>query len=881
MYLRSLILPWIALCHDLCDNSVADSILNEIVSSTALVQVNNINMQRVKRRGGHTGDHEERTDIAADLPNPVKYAKRKMQRASDWFLGEHNRGKFLTVLVITVLGGLFIFGAMLCNRRREDWATHSDDGDSVRSHSVAQTPRSAERTPRSPVEGKSPRSSPAGTNSSKQTFKVFGRDVAVDDTDWDYVLVLPLRCQTSTTFHITGAEVQLLQWDEVVDGLALARELFQDSYRNRILSDGELLQRFKQEMNREEYISAIRKLIIELLVGSHFGLLVSATPSVDGDELLLKLSLPHNNSTIQQYAANLGYKMPLSDAAYERIKSDICRDDMGTKMRAVAEFVPEHPECFQPFTTLDRLVLLRARLDKFIDLDGLLKQGAISGHFPLHNYTEVTAMCKNWANPCSWFWLPTHEVDHSVRKYFGEEVAWMYVWQSYFTKGLMIPAVVGAGVHYCRFFLSVATQHKLQFGYAIFMGLWCTWFNSYYDRKESRLQAHWGMSNFAPLTALLNRHTYDPELDKSYRAMLAPVLGDLLVLLFIGLSVVATHYIQLFRQMMVDVGAHWMWIQSAAFLISMQIIVIDKCWRYASMFVVHLENHRSETTWQESWVQKMFPVRLFINFYPFLYIGFIKQWTREGCPRIPDGCLQELETDLISYFVLRIVAELALDVAYLAWVRLQMLNEMMKKESQGHTYTYVEVQSKAMNYDKVMLMDDWTEQVLTFAFVACFNVVLPAISFIALLANLMETRLVAFRNVCYMRRPLPVAANGIGAWRQMLLLIEIVAVIINVGFAIFVMSPIKQQEPAMKCILFLGSEHVILVVKVIIKAKFPAVPQDIANIAQQQQQDVKRTFVDFEHHRVKAEVVVEQAPDVGPRALDESKSSSISPQATN
>jgi hypothetical protein len=512
-------------------------------SIAALVQVNNINLHRGRAsRGEPDRDHQEKKGM-------TKKIKEKFLRASDWFLGEHNRGKFFAVLVFTLVGGLFVFGAMLCRRQHEDWATSSDDGESERTHSARPTPHS----PSNVVEDHEALGTSGASNQPK-TFKVFGRDVVVDEEEWDYVLIMPLRGHDNSSLRITGAEVQLLKWDEKVDGLTLARELFQDSYRKSIVSDEDLLQIFNQEMNREEYLSEVRKLLIELLVGSHFGLMAKVAPSVDGDELLVKLSLPANNSTIQQYAANVGYKMPLSDVAYERIQQEICRDSLGTKMRAVAEFVPEYSQYFQPFTTLDRIVLLKARLDKFIDWGGMLSQGVISGHFPLHNYTEVMAMCQTWANPCSWFWLPTHEVDHSVRNYFGDEVAWMYVWQAYFTKGLIFPALIGTGVFYCRLFLSVATQHKLQFSYAIFMAVWCAWFNSNYDRRESRLRAHWGMSDFAPLTALLNRYQYDPKLASSYRVILAPVLGDVLVLLIVALSVVGMHYIQGFRQMMVDVG---------------------------------------------------------------------------------------------------------------------------------------------------------------------------------------------------------------------------------------------------------------------------------------------------------------------------------------
>merc|ERR1719161_1025223 len=318
---------------------------------------------------------------------------------------------------------------------------------------------------------------------------------------------------------------------------------------------------------------------------------------------------------------------------------------------------------------------------------------------------------------------------------------------------------------------------------------------------------------------------------------------------------------------MIDSGAHWMWVQSSGVLISIQIIGLDICWRRASLFVVSLENHRSDEKWLESWVRKLFPVRLFNNLYPFLYIGFVKQYTPGGCPKIQDGCVQELEADLITYFMFRVGTEFGIDLLYLALERVQMLAEMKKKESEGKRYTYVEVQSKALGYDKVMLMDDWTEQVLTFSFVACFNVILPAISFIALLTNLIETRMVAYRASCFVKRPLPAGARGIGAWRQMLVIVEIIAVIVNLGFAMFVLTPLKSQEPLKKCLWFLVGEHVALFAKFALKSKFPKLPRDIENIAEQQQEVIRRTFVDLEHHRVEADIIVESLPDVGPRAM--------------
>merc|ERR1719375_54365 len=91
------------------------------------------------------------------------------------------------------------------------------------------------------------------------------------------------------------------------------------------------------------------------------------------------------------------------------------------------------------------------------------------------------------------------------------------------------------------------------------------------------------------------------------------------------------------------------------------------------------------------------------------------------------------------------------------------------------THTYLELQAKALPYNDIVKMNDWIEQVLTFALVACFSVVFPAISFVALLTSLLRMRIIAHRNALYLRRPLPRGSRGIEAWRDMLVFTEVIA----------------------------------------------------------------------------------------------------------
>merc|ERR1719387_2046642 len=102
---------------------------------------------------------------------------------------------------------------------------------------------------------------------------------------------------------------------------------------------------------------------------------------------------------------------------------------------------------------------------------------------------------------------------------------------------------------------------------------------------------------------------------------------------------------------------------------------------------------------------------------------------------------------------------------------------------------------------------------MRFAFLACFNVVLPAIAPIALLNSLFFMRSIAHRNLCFLRRPEPNGSEGIGAWQSLLEVVEILAVVINVGFAVFTMEPLKSFSPRVKFAIFVASQYSILLMK--------------------------------------------------------------------
>merc|ERR1719321_1741770 len=116
-------------------------------------------------------------------------------------------------------------------------------------------------------------------------------------------------------------------------------------------------------------------------------------------------------------------------------------------------------------------------------------------------------------------------------------------------------------------------------------------------------------------------------------------------------------------------------------MISVQIFAIDYIWFLLSRWLVDKENHKTQATWNNSWVHKVFLVRIFNNLYPFIYVGFLKQFTEEGCPDTEGGCLDELETNLFMFFMIRILLEVVSDVYFLLTMELQVFHELHKSEA--------------------------------------------------------------------------------------------------------------------------------------------------------------------------------------------------------
>lgn len=206
-----------------------------------------------------------------------------------------------------------------------------------------------------------------------------------------------------------------------------------------------------------------------------------------------------------------------------------------------------------------------------------------------------------------------------------------------------------------------------------------------------------------------------------------------------------------------------------------------------------LEFHRTQKAWENSFTVKMFAFQ-FINYYSSLfYIAFVKgnfvgrpgRYNRdqfgnrfEECMK--SGCFIELAVQLTVIMVgtqsLGNVVEISTPL-FLNWIR-------SRKITREESYSDANLARWEKDYMMKEAPDNWLfseyfEIVLQYGFVTIFVAAFPPAPLIALINNVIEIRLDAYKFITQYRRPLGARTKDIGMWSDILKCITQIAVITN------------------------------------------------------------------------------------------------------
>ncbi|XP_034391311.1 anoctamin-3 [Cyclopterus lumpus] len=368
--------------------------------------------------------------------------------------------------------------------------------------------------------------------------------------------------------------------------------------------------------------------------------------------------------------------------------------------------------------------------------------------------------------------------------------------------------------------------------FAIFMAIWATVFLEFWKRRRAELTYDWDLIDweeeeeelrpqFEAKYSRVERvnpisgkpEPFQPFSDKLSRLMVS-VSG---IFFMISLVLTAVFAVVVFRLIAMEKFASFDWkflkknwqfaTSGTGVCINFMIIMsLNVVYEKVAYLLTNLEHPRTDSEWENSFSLKMFLFQ-FVNlnsstFYIAFFLGrfagrpgkynkLFNRWRLEECH--PSGCLIDLclQMGVIMFFkqIWNNFMELGYPLLQNWWSR-----RKMKKIGDGGPNVESKAQLPQWDEDWNLqpmnahgLVDEYLEMVLQFGFTTIFVAAFPLAPLLALLNNIIEIRLDAYKFVTQWRRPMPARATDIGIWHGILEGIGVLAVITN-AFVIAITS---------------------------------------------------------------------------------------------
>mmetsp|Transcript_83861 Transcript_83861/g.234005 ORF Transcript_83861/g.234005 Transcript_83861/m.234005 type:complete len:844 (-) Transcript_83861:81-2612(-) len=396
-------------------------------------------------------------------------------------------------------------------------------------------------------------------------------------------------------------------------------------------------------VTEEQYQDTVRQAILDVFHRKS-GLRVVAADSYDGDEVFVKLSLDTHSDVAGKLARRYMYRLPIRKSAMTQDSSPRSWDDgdhssedmdeeseypkVNAESREVPVFVPfnrEYRSAFEDFRNVDAIRLAEHRLAEWMDFPQLQMQSVITQRFAAAKYHMVMQLEENWSSLRHICCLPS-EPDE-VREYFGERVAFFFLWASFNTRMLTSLVVVAIFVAVSRLW-SQTGYARMRGVFSAIMVLWAAIFNKVFKRRAQRRQQQWGTKDIDFIQR--DRAAYDPDLENTwaltFRKGLTIVIALLFCAAFIGVNVwLEVHKAARARER--DSSHHnWAWLQNTVLIKGGSFL-----WGIMARRLVDLQNHRTWARWEDSLTWTLISVKLFVALFPFLVIAFAKRWSELSC----------------------------------------------------------------------------------------------------------------------------------------------------------------------------------------------------------------------------------------------------------
>lgn len=533
------------------------------------------------------------------------------------------------------------------------------------------------------------------------------------------------------------------------------------------------------------------------------------------------------------------------------------------------------------FRSKDRLYLTKSVMDRFFDVEVFVTNNVVHSIFALHDANRgekitVDVLLRRWvyfwranareagcpyvthhayddSEEVWWYWRLFAQPLSDIRDYFGEKIAMYYSWLGFYTVFMIIPALIGVGmivVYATRGFVDTV-DHIDWFlcAFTLTIVIWSSVYKVSWDREVECIQIKWGLKGYEEEEkdrpqfkgdentnhrSLVNNQleaTFPPETRRLYIATSWAILSIIIAILLslIG-SLFYLEYLVDYEWTSIDFN-HFSWVVAAIQAIIIQINTV--LYNPFARMLNDNENHKTETSYEDVLIQKFLIFQLFNNFAALAFTSFAKNTVFGNCNMY--GCMYDLRVLLIAVIVARFFA----DFLTMGWPYFRSkINDLLGRSNDSKSHGMAsseEVQHLNTEPDDDQqfmeevtrkpfqgTLNSYADSVVQFGFVNWYTMALPVLGLFALFENMFKLRMEAWKLCVYTRRPHVLLGEDMRMWSSLMDMMAFAGCINSVAVLVFTSSSFNEFTFTHKVILFLVTEQVLVLFKLLMNVIIPS-----------------------------------------------------------
>jgi len=436
-----------------------------------------------------------------------------------------------------------------------------------------------------------------------------------------------------------------------------------------------------------------------------------------------------------------------------------------------------------------------------------------------------------------------------IREYYGEQVGLYFRFVTHMAKWTLPLGFVGL---LCQGYViyTLQIESPLIAVYAVLVIVWANMFTEVWKRIESELALRWGMEGFESNEEPRFEFDTDSEgwwdvmhdswkgydfVDGQKKSMvnttslsIKQAVSSCVIVFLMGcvfFSTMMVYKLKAFLQVeFQDIGVPSQFSATCASLLNtVQIMIFKFIYSFISTALNDMENHRTQTEYEDSMITKLTIFSFFNSYISFFYIAFIAGYiTVTGPDGVDDGgaastvcgltgCMGMLSENLLIVLLVSLTSDKVLEFVVPlfsvdSWWSVLKCKCCFGGDTQASKREEIVENYKRAPYDFLGRLADYTTLFVLFGYLVMFSPALPVAAILVSASVAWESRGDLMKLYQIMRRVQPHCAEDIGAWQGAFEVITVVGVVSNSGLIVFTMGMFSEYSFETQMWIFIGMQ---------------------------------------------------------------------------